>query len=47
VIVGDIYRALVDQERQGIVGHEAVVLEDEGERFDIGADDGHGCPPVL
>ena len=42
VIVGDVHRALVDQERQRIIGYEAVVLEDEGEGLDIGADDGHG-----
>ncbi len=42
MIVGDVDRALVDQERHRIVGNEAVVGEDEAERFDIGADDGHG-----
>src|SRR6185369_4852126 len=46
VIVGDVDRGLVDHERQGIVGHEAVVLEDEGERFDVGTDDGHGGSPA-
>ena len=46
VIVGDVDRALIDQERHRVVGHEAVVGEDEGEWFDIGAGDGHGHSPV-
>ena len=45
VIVRNVDRGLVDQERHRIIGHEAVVLEDEGEGFDIGADDGHWLPP--
>src|SRR5260370_33315914 len=47
MIVGDVDRALVDQERHRIVGNEAVVGEDEAEWFDIGADDEHGFPGVL
>src|SRR5215213_4625073 len=43
MVVRNVHRGLVDQKRQGIVGHQAVVGEDESERLDIGADDGHGC----
>jgi hypothetical protein len=39
VIVGDVDRALVDQERHRVIWHEAVIFEDKGERFDTGADD--------
>ena len=47
MIVGDVDRALVDQERQLVVRHQAVVRENNGDRFDIVADDGHGSLRAL
>src|SRR5258708_26897566 len=48
VVVIDIDGLLVDQKRHRVVGDEAVILEGEGERFDVRADDRHGdfsrCP---
>ncbi len=45
VIVRHIHRTLVNQERHRVVGNEAVIGEDESERFDVGADDGHDHSP--
>src|ERR1043165_5933334 len=42
VIVVDVDGAFVDEERQGIVRHEAVVWEHERQRFDIAARHRHG-----
>ena len=47
MVVIDVDGALVDQKRHRIVGHAAVVLEDEGEGFDIGTDDRHGSSPPF
>src|ERR1700761_9746873 len=40
--VGDIDCAPVDQERHRVVGNEAVIGKEEGERFEIVAGDRHG-----
>jgi hypothetical protein len=44
--VGDVDGALVDQERHRIVGDEAVVFENKGERLHFGADNGHDSSPT-
>src|SRR3981081_3500602 len=45
VAVVDIDSALVDHEGQGIIGHQAVVFKQEGERFNV-ADNRHSNSPA-
>ena len=41
MIVVDIDRALVDHKRHRVVGNQPIVREDDGERFEIFADNRH------